>query len=183
MADQPYSLWSALNPQSSSAGAQGVEGVNNLPFLFSDYQGISPQGLANADPIVTTTPGSDGNTGFDPSYYLQANPDVAADPFFGSNPLQHYNMFGQAEGRMPNAGGGVATPATTTSRQPTAAEILFGTGTGLSGANMALLKGVADPSYLGTSNPLATEKQKALWRSQGYLDDPEKIRMTTPIQG
>ena len=31
--------------------------------------------------------------------YLQANPDVAADAWFKTNPLQHYNQYGKAEGR------------------------------------------------------------------------------------
>jgi hypothetical protein len=36
--------------------------------------------------------------GFDPKYYLEANPDVAAA---GVNPFQHYLEHGAAEGRMP----------------------------------------------------------------------------------
>ena len=36
----------------------------------------------------------------DPQAYLTANPDVAADPYFGKNPLAHYDQFGRAEGRQ-----------------------------------------------------------------------------------
>jgi hypothetical protein len=36
----------------------------------------------------------------DPQAYLRANPDVAADPYFGKNPMAHYDQFGRAEGRQ-----------------------------------------------------------------------------------
>jgi len=32
--------------------------------------------------------------------YLQDNPDVAADPYFGQNPQAHYQQYGQKEGRQ-----------------------------------------------------------------------------------
>lgn len=40
--------------------------------------------------------------------YLMANPDVAADVYYGKNPLEHYNQYGKREGRT---WGAVATPA------------------------------------------------------------------------
>lgn len=44
---------------------------------------------------------------FDAEAYLRANPDVAADPYFGANPYQHYLQHGQQEGRAkPMTGGG-----------------------------------------------------------------------------
>lgn len=48
-------------------------------------------------PFVQAGTGSRGV--FDPAAYLAANPDVAADPFYGQNPEQHYNDYGEAEGR------------------------------------------------------------------------------------
>ncbi len=39
--------------------------------------------------------------GFDAAYYLKANPDVAADPVFGSNPFLHFYRHGAGEGRLP----------------------------------------------------------------------------------
>jgi hypothetical protein len=39
--------------------------------------------------------------GMDPGQaYLQANPDVARNPYFAQNPQEHYNRHGQAEGRQ-----------------------------------------------------------------------------------
>ena len=38
---------------------------------------------------------------FDPEYYLKQNPDVAADPYYGKNPFEHYQDFGFAERRNP----------------------------------------------------------------------------------
>ncbi|TWI04800.1 hypothetical protein IP90_00938 [Luteimonas cucumeris] len=38
---------------------------------------------------------------FDPNQaYLQANPDVARDAYWGLNPMGHYNKFGKNEGRV-----------------------------------------------------------------------------------
>ncbi len=41
-------------------------------------------------------------SGFDASWYLQQNPDVAGA---GLDPYQHYLMFGQSEGRLPGPQG------------------------------------------------------------------------------
>lgn len=43
-----------------------------------------------------------GGTGMDGAgqAYLQANPDVAADPYFKLNPMEHYNRHGRGEGRQ-----------------------------------------------------------------------------------
>lgn len=43
------------------------------------------------------------STYFNSAYYLQAYPDVAADPYFGARPEEHYQEFGRLEGRNPNA--------------------------------------------------------------------------------
>lgn len=37
---------------------------------------------------------------FDGAAYLRNNPDVAADPYYASHPLEHYQQHGQAEGRQ-----------------------------------------------------------------------------------
>lgn len=39
---------------------------------------------------------------FDPKAYLAANPDVAADPYFAANPLEHFQRYGSNEGRQEN---------------------------------------------------------------------------------
>ena len=55
---------------------------------------------------------------FDPNYYLQNNPDVAAA---GVNPYEHYQQFGAKEGRSPvgpRAPAAPAAPATPTASAP-----------------------------------------------------------------
>jgi hypothetical protein len=43
---------------------------------------------------------SAATAGIDPGQaYLQANPDVAANPYFAQNPQEHYNRHGKGEGR------------------------------------------------------------------------------------
>jgi hypothetical protein len=39
--------------------------------------------------------------GFDPVYYLEANPDVAANATYGNNPFGHFIEYGATEGRSP----------------------------------------------------------------------------------
>lgn len=39
---------------------------------------------------------------FDSAYYIRTNYDVAADPYFGTRPEEHYEQFGRFEGRNPN---------------------------------------------------------------------------------
>jgi hypothetical protein len=39
---------------------------------------------------------------FDPDAYLAAYPDVAKDPYWGANPLLHFQQHGQFEGRFAN---------------------------------------------------------------------------------
>lgn len=40
---------------------------------------------------------------FDPEAYLARYPDVRADKYFSQNPLEHYQKYGQYEGRLPSA--------------------------------------------------------------------------------
>jgi hypothetical protein len=44
---------------------------------------------------------------FNPEFYLQQNPDVAADPWYGKNPLLHYAEWGVNEGRLGQPAGSV----------------------------------------------------------------------------
>lgn len=65
------------------------------------------------------TPAQTANTlaASDPAQaYLMANPDVAADSYYGKNPLDHYNQFGRNEGRT---WGVVSTPAAAPSSSQT----------------------------------------------------------------
>lgn len=45
---------------------------------------------------------------FNAQWYLQQNPDVAADPYFSQNPEAHWQAFGQGEGRASDPPGAVA---------------------------------------------------------------------------
>ena len=49
--------------------------------------------------------------------YLAANPDVASDPFFAQNPLEHYNRYGKTEGRAWPAASPVQAGGNTTQNQ------------------------------------------------------------------
>lgn len=60
------------------------------------------------------SPYSQAATGtFDAASYLRNNPDVAADPYYGAHPEEHYRMHGQAEGRQ----GGMLTSGSLTAQQ------------------------------------------------------------------
>lgn len=53
---------------------------------------------------LTTKSAKEGT--FDTAAYLRDNPDVAADPYYGANPEEHYRTLGQGEGRKgPMTGG------------------------------------------------------------------------------
>lgn len=51
-------------------------------------------------PYVNAGTGNQAYSQFDSRAYLAANPDVAADPFWGQNPELHYQQHGRAEGRQ-----------------------------------------------------------------------------------
>lgn len=63
----------------------GLVGLNEYMANLGLSPGAATDALAASDPA---------------SAYLQANPDVAADDYFGQNPLKHYQQYGQKEGRV-----------------------------------------------------------------------------------
>ena len=73
-------------------------------------QPVSPYYSAGGGFMGRTPFGSIGSASSVPSsrfnadYYLAQNPDVAADPYYGSNPLHHYEDFGFTERRSPSEG-------------------------------------------------------------------------------
>jgi hypothetical protein len=76
----------------------------DLPFLQSgqaanlrlrDLLGL---GVGPRASVATTGPIAQSE--FDANAYLQANPDVAADAYFGQNPYEHYIRAGLNEGRQ-----------------------------------------------------------------------------------
>lgn len=67
---------------------------------------MSPTGWVPAPSTLPTVPGAGGASaggpaGFNAQAYLAANPDVAADPYYGQHPYEHFIQHGQAEGRSP----------------------------------------------------------------------------------
>lgn len=72
--DDPMGAYGG-NPAAFGGGAQG-----NMGGPGSEYGGAQ----------LGVMPGS---------AYLIANPDVARDPYFAANPMEHYRRYGQAEGR------------------------------------------------------------------------------------
>lgn len=67
---------------------------------FSEY--LANIGITPAQTATTLAASDPGQA------YLMANPDVAADVYYGKNPLEHYNQYGKREGRT---WGAVAAPA------------------------------------------------------------------------
>lgn len=65
----------------------------------------------NAGPSKATT-GFIPESQFDAQAYLKANPDVAADAYYGQNPYQHYTKLGMNEGRQGYAGSASAEDTT-----------------------------------------------------------------------
>jgi serralysin len=63
-------------------------------------EGRQPNATAGGGASVTLGADKIASNGFDYTYYLQHNPDVAAA---GVDPLQHYESIGWKEGRNPNA--------------------------------------------------------------------------------
>lgn len=62
-----------------------------LGMLTGSVGGPSSWGNGYANAQASADPGA---------AYLAANPDVAANPFFRQNPLEHYNRHGRGEGRQ-----------------------------------------------------------------------------------
>lgn len=60
----------------------GLSGINE----YMQMLGLSP---------VSSGAGMDAGQA-----YLQRNPDVAANPFFAKDPMEHYRRYGQTEGRQ-----------------------------------------------------------------------------------
>lgn len=69
---------------------QPVAAPTNIQGLYQTYLGRDPEEA-----------GLQGWTRrfADPQTYLAQNPDVAADPYYGKHPLEHYDSSGRAEGR------------------------------------------------------------------------------------
>jgi archaellum component FlaC len=73
--------------------AQVEQASNDYNQFVSQYQAA-----VNEIENIKRNPGD-----FDAAHYLSRNPDVARDPYFANNAREHYDEFGQFEGRQPNA--------------------------------------------------------------------------------
>lgn len=81
------------------------------------------------------------DTTFNAQCYLQRYPDVAADPYFGANPEQHWLQYGQGEGRIPGCDDVSATATATTESATTTGN-----------KNMILIAGIAVAAFFLFSN-------------------------------
>lgn len=85
----------AANSAGKAAGA-GAASQTQTTLMGMAQQGQQfdrVQALLN--PYVQAATGT-----FDGAAYLRANPDVAADPYYGTHPEEHYKRVGQLEGRQ-----------------------------------------------------------------------------------
>ena len=80
-----------------------LNGMRNLLGGMSRTTGQSPfTADAKPNPFLSTPANQNSQPTspiFNAQYYLQQNPDVAANETFGKNPYQHYLQYGQSEGR------------------------------------------------------------------------------------
>jgi hypothetical protein len=78
------------------------------PQRSASPQPVSPFTSAGGGFMGRTPYGGPGTSAsfpqsrFNADYYLAQNPDVARDPYYGSNPFHHYQDFGFAERRTPS---------------------------------------------------------------------------------
>lgn len=66
---------------------------------FAPYRQVGNWALQQLTGSANVKPVQSADT-FDAGAYLRANPDVAADPYWSANALQHYQQHGQGEGRQ-----------------------------------------------------------------------------------
>lgn len=96
-----------LEGGSSGGGGGGSGGGSNQPAPTrpSNPQPIPPFLTAGGGFLGRGAPGNTvSQTQFDSSRYLQQNPDVARDPYYGQNPFHHYQDYGFTERRSPFEG-------------------------------------------------------------------------------
>lgn len=95
---------SAANAQAAAANQANQTQLSIFNQQRSDNEPFRQAGLTGLNEYlamlglsgVSTAPGQ-GMTAA--QWYLQQNPDVAADPYWGANPMLHYQQHGQGEGR------------------------------------------------------------------------------------
>lgn len=82
-----------------AGGAAG--GASNAQMASAALANQTQQGQFNQIQSLLAPYVQAGSQGFDSAAYLRANPDVAADPYYGNHPEEHYNKVGASEGRQP----------------------------------------------------------------------------------
>lgn len=151
---------------------------DNEPFrqngLVAQNQYMRMLGL---QPYSAPSAGMQGGYSYDPgAAYLQANPDVANDPYFSQNPLAHYQQYGINEGRAWNAAGpqasqGAAQPYDATAERNKAFDLFRST----PGYQFGLEEGVRglDASASSSSGLYSGKAGKALARYMGNYADQQ----------
>lgn len=95
----------AATPSNGQVAPTPTTDLNGMRNLLGGMSSITRQSPFTADakpiPFLSTPaqPIPNQQPIFNAQYYLQKNPDVAANETFGKNPYQHYLQYGQSEGR------------------------------------------------------------------------------------
>lgn len=91
---------SQVNAANNSLGLQR-DIYNQIRNDLSPWRNVGAQANNRLALMIGLQPdySADVTSRFDPVAYLAANPDVARDPYYGANPLLHYQTLGQFESR------------------------------------------------------------------------------------
>jgi len=84
--------------QSEAAGTAAAAEVQSAKLTIDEQRRQFDALQELLSPYVAAGTGV-GGLEFDPEEYLRQNPDVAAHPVFGTDPLLHYEMYGRDAGR------------------------------------------------------------------------------------
>ena len=85
----------AAKKQSEAAMAAGDAQAAQAYAAMEQQQAQFDRVLELLSPYSSAATGT-----FNPEAYLAANPDVAADPYFSQHPEEHFQRYGQGEGRQ-----------------------------------------------------------------------------------
>lgn len=90
----------AANTQKDAANAATATQKEMFDTTVKNNAPYNQAGQAATRRLSDLLGTSSDTGGFDGAAYLQANPDVAADPYFSQHPEEHYQQFGINEGRQ-----------------------------------------------------------------------------------
>lgn len=98
----------SMTLEGGGGGGGGGESQGSVPTRNLNPRPVSPYQSAGGGFQGRTPFGTSGSSAsfpenrFNADYYLQQNPDVARDPYYGQNPFHHFQDFGFQERRQPS---------------------------------------------------------------------------------